>query len=475
MQKIKATYAIFLLILVVITSRPAFAHLPDLGSEYRATLSVSDEKIIGETWMQQLRAAGMVYHDQIVNEYVQHLGNRLTPFVEMPYSDIRIKFFAVNDKSINAFAFFGGHIAVHSGMILMSKSESELAGVMSHELGHISQQHILRQITENERMVPILIAESLAAAVLGVPDLVIPILAGHTQHMLNFSRQHEQEADRIGMQILARAKFDPQGLPSIFERMSLSSRYQNKPPEYMLTHPLYESRISDTRHRASMFIYKQRPDSSMFNLIKARLEVQHTNNLQLLITEYESQLKSKRYENELVAKYTYAYALQQIGKSQQAWQEISPLAETYYDDLIIQMTAANIEFDLHKHSAAIARLEKLRLMYPDSYSLALNYVDLLLQTKQPAQAKKVLNEYKTMHPLEPVYYEYARHTESMLGNQAGVYEANAEWYVLNGDPKLATEQLNLALALKNVDKKTKARVEARIKAIDDLQKKIKKI
>src|SRR3990167_4623152 len=114
----------------------SLAHLPDLGSEYRETLSVTDEKLIGDTWMRQIRGAGMLYHDPLVNEYVQYIGNKLTPYVAMPYSDIKIMFFAINDNSINAFAFFGGHVAVHSGLILTTESESELAGVMAHELAH---------------------------------------------------------------------------------------------------------------------------------------------------------------------------------------------------------------------------------------------------------------------------------------------------------------------------------------------------
>ncbi len=449
--------------------------LPDLGNEYRATLSVEDERLIGNNWMQQIRAAGMVYPDQLVNEYIQHLGNKLTKFVSTPYLDKHIQFFAINDKSINAFAFFGGHIAVHSGLILISETESELAGVMAHELGHIAQEHVLRQITESKRMMPVTLAQSLAAIVVGRPELLIPVLAGHGQHMLNFSRQHEQEADRLGMQILARAQFDPHGLPDMFERMSTSSRYRNKPPEYLLSHPVYESRISDTKHRADAFVYKQNTSSTMFHLIRARLLVQNTDNLQQLLSEYQHKLQTKRHANELANTYGYAYALHKSGKTVNAWQLIQPLLSNYPEDIIIQMTAAEMELELQQASAAQARLEKLLRLYPDSYSLSLQYIELLLQTKQAKQAHQELARYKTMHALEPIFYEQLRQAASMLGNQTEVYTANAEWYVLCGDLDSALRQLELASSIKTNNAKTNEQIAARSQQLTALQKKLKAI
>jgi predicted Zn-dependent protease len=476
MKKIRFyTRNLSLALILSLISSPSFSHLPDLGAEYRSTLSVNDERLIGESWMQQIRGAGMVYYDPIVNDYIQYLGNKLTPYVNMPYPELHIKFFVVDDNTVNAFAFFGGHIAVHSGLILITQSESELAGVMSHELGHIAQQHILRQVTESKRLMPITLAQTLAAALLGVPELIIPVLGNHSQQMLNFSRQHEQEADRVGMQILSSANFDPQGLPNIFERMSMHLRYENRPPEYLLSHPLYDSRISDTRHRAHSFVYKQKSNSMMFHLIKARLEVQRSTNVQQLISEFEHKLKTKRYSNDLATRYGYAYALLQNGKTAAAANALSALMTEYPEDLIIQMTAANIEAEANNHAAAQKRLEAMLSIYPDSSALQLQYIELLLQRKQPKAAKKVLAEYKMMHTPEPNFYELSRHADGMLGNQLGVYEANAEWYALNGDPSSALKQLQLALDLKTSDPKATTRLKNRYKEIAELEKNRKTI
>ena len=290
-----------LFITLAIISSPVFAgQLPDLGSDFRSVFSVQEEKLIGEAMMQDLRSKSLVCTDPIINEYLSYIGNRLSPYAEMPYTNIRMKFFAVDSKVINAFAFFGGHIGVHKGLIAIIQSENELAGVMSHELAHVSQQHILRHFADSKRTMPLTIAGILASFAIGAPELMMPVMAGQIQHSINFTRQHEQEADRIGVKILAKANFDPQGLPDAFERMSHNLRYEGKPPEYLLTHPLYESRISDTRHRASGLSYKkEKYSSNMFDLIKARIEVQNTDNIQQLTADYKHKLQTKRHQNEL--------------------------------------------------------------------------------------------------------------------------------------------------------------------------------
>lgn len=455
--------------------QPSFAsQLPDLGNEFRSVLSVNDEKLMGDMMMNEIRAAGLTHPDPLVNEYVKHIGNRLTPYMDMPYS-MHIKFFALNDKSINAFTFFGGHVAVHSGLITTTESESELAGVLAHELAHISQQHALRQIADNKRMMPITLAETIAAIVIGVPELILPAWAGHAQKMLNYSRQCEQEADRIGIQILSKANFDPQGLPNILDRMNLSLRYHNKPPEYLLTHPLFESRLSDTRNRANSLNYKQQSSSNMFHLIKARVNVQSATNLQHFIEDHEHILSTQRYNNKLAANYTYAYALLQKGNPNKAWVALSELSTAYPDDLIIQMTAADIEAQQHKIGAAIKRMQHLVEIFPDSQAVLLQYTSFLLQAKQPIQAKIILQQYQTMHKPEPMYYEYVRQTEGMLGNQIGVYEANAEWFAMHGDMYSALKQLELALDVKTKDQKVITRIKTRQKELADLLVQMKSV
>jgi len=452
--------------------------LPDLGSEFRSMLSVKKERLIGEYYMSQIRAAAMVYPDPIINEYISYIGNQLVPYMEMPYPNMRVEFFVVRDKTINAFAFFGGHVAINSGLILITETESEIAGVMSHELAHISQQHLLRQMADSERFLPLTLAGGVAALLIGQPDLLIPVLAGHMQHAINFTRQHEQEADRVGLKILAQANFDPQGLPSIFERMSLNMRYQGKPPEYLLTHPLYESRISDTRHRASTLSYKlPKYGSNMYSLIKAKIAVQTSDNIHQLSEDFAHKLKTASMQNRLSLQYGYACALMQRGKLDAAWSIIEKLAQENPDELIIQMTAADIEAQNARHTQAKLRLERLLPVYSGSPSLFMQYIDVLLQMKQATNAKKALAQYKKQNGYkpDPMFYEFCRQAEGMLGNKAAVYEANAEWYVLHGDIDSALRQLALAAAEKNNTTNTNNRIKNRQQEIQTLGQDLKHV
>lgn len=476
MQKIKNLLIKISVTLLGFLALPAIAHqLPDLGNEFRDTLSISDEKLMGDMMMCSIRAQGVVHNDLLVQEYVAHLGNRLTPYMQMPYNNLRIKFFALNDNSINAFAFFGGHVAIHAGLITSTENESELAGVMAHELAHISQQHVLRQISEDKRQMPLTIAGAIASMAIGVPELMLASVAGHAQKMLNFSRQHEQEADRLGLQILSKASFDPQGLPNILERMNLSLRYHNKPPEYLLTHPLFESRIADTRARANSIRTKQQISSNMFHLIRARLLVQNADNLQRLLEEYEKVLTTQRFANKMAADYTYAYILLQKGQPHKAWDAFSELVAAYPDDLIIQSTAAEILAQQNKFKLAMYRTEHLLQIYPDSAAILLQHVSLLLQNKQPKLARKFLQTYKKLHLPDPTYYEYVRQTEGVFNNQFAVYEATAEWYALHGDLNSAIKQLDLAGELSTVEQRSKNRVKNRKKELADLLVQVKKL
>lgn len=454
----------------------AFAgQLPDLGNEFRSVVSVQDERLMGEMMMSEIRAAGMSHPDPLVHEYVKHIGNRLTPYMSMPYSNMQIKFFAVNDNSLNAFAFFDGHVAVHSGLIKATETESELAGVMAHELAHISQQHNIRMMSDSKRMMPITIAESVAALLIGVPELILPAWAHHAQRMLNYSRQFEQEADRLGLQILNKANFDPQGLPNMLERMNTSFRFHNKPPEYLLTHPLFESRLSDTRSRANSLSYKQQASSNMFHLIKARVTVQNATNLQQFLEEQEHILNAQRYTNKLAAHYAYAYALLRKEQFDKAYEALSPLSDAYPDDLIIQMTAAEIEAQQHKLNAANKRMEHLLTVYPESPAVMLQASNLLLQSKKPRKAQRLLQKYAAKHKPEPIYYEHVRILEGMLGNQTAVFEANAEWLALHGDMHTAINQLQLALDLPDQNQKVVTRIKTRQQELSDLAVRMKKI
>ncbi len=475
MKQFRQLFYYFLVFSVSILPVISFsANLPDLGNEFRSVLPIEKERLMGQMMMSEIRAAGMSHPDLLVHEYVKHVGNRLTPYMSMPYQDMQIKFVAIQDKSLNAFAFFDGHVAVHSGLIKSTETESELAGVMAHELAHISQQHSIRTMADSKRMMPITIAESIAAIAIGIPELIFPAWASHAQKMLNYSRQFEQEADRIGIQILQNANFDPQGLPSMLERMSVELRFHNMPPEYLMTHPLFDTRISDVRNRTNNMLYQQTASSNMYHLVKARITAQESSNLSHFIEDHENVLNTQRYKNKLAADYMYGYAFLLKGDLAKAEKILQPLIDAYPQNLIIQITAVEIYSQQQKISKALRYMKKIADIYPDSPSVILHYADLLNMSKRPTQAQFLLDKYQTLHKPDPQYYEVQRQTAGILNNQVAVLQANAEWFLLHGDFSSSMQQLSLALE-EAKSKEPQDKIKQRIKEISELMLRVKAI
>lgn len=205
--------------------------------------------------MRMLRASRPIINDPLLNEYVSSLGHRLVANA----SDVKtpFHFFLIRNKEINAFAFFGGYVALHTGLFLYAQNESELASVVAHEIAHITQRHLARAMEDQARKSPLTIAALIGSLMLAVaaPEAGIAAAQATTaasiQSRINYTRSNEQEADRIGIDTLARAGFNPKAMPVFFGRMLEQYRYASKPPEFLLTHPLPESRITESRARAS--------------------------------------------------------------------------------------------------------------------------------------------------------------------------------------------------------------------------------
>jgi predicted Zn-dependent protease len=255
------------------------AELPDFGSPADAALSKSREAQIGRGVMLQLRNAGVVVDDPFLEEYLSTLGQRLA--TQVNNGDFNFNFFVVRDSRINAFALPGGYIGVNSGLVLASESESELAGVLAHEISHVTQRHIARAAYDNQRNSIMSMAAMLAALVLGAASdmsgdamtgIVSASQAMAAQRQINFTRSNEHEADRVGITLLSGAGFDPYGMSSFFEK--LGRRYGGSSqhvPELLRTHPVSSERVAEARDRARQLPTTTPTSSPTYTLTKARL------------------------------------------------------------------------------------------------------------------------------------------------------------------------------------------------------------
>ena len=249
--------------------------LPDIGVVASEVLTLDKEMLVGDAIMRQMRGQAPVIDDPVLTEYIQDLGNRLV--LQAENTKFPFEFFIINNSAMNAFAFYGGHVGVHSGIITRADTESEVASVLAHEVTHVTQRHLARRALSQQRSSPLQIASMLGSILLAMANPEAGIAAMQTStavaHQLNidYTRSNEQEADRIGIDILYQAGFDPKAASTFFGKMAEEYRTRSLPPERLLTHPLTEKRIADARNRMRRYPDVRLHPSLSFNLAKARL------------------------------------------------------------------------------------------------------------------------------------------------------------------------------------------------------------
>ncbi|HZX30493.1 MAG TPA: M48 family metalloprotease, partial [Rhodocyclaceae bacterium] len=280
--------------------------LPELGDAASDDLSLATEKKIGQQIMHEIRWRDPSYlDDPDVESYLNQLGSRLASASSDPA--IGFHFFPVNDLSINAFAMPGGFIGVHTGLILSAQTESELAGVLAHEVSHVTQRHIARQISK-EKQLSIASMLGMAVALLAARSnsqvasaAIVSGQATAVSAQLAFSRDFEREADRSGFEILSKAGFDVRGMSNFFERLQRAGRlYETNAPVYMRTHPITGERMSDMQNREHQVAYRQVPDSVDFQLVRARLKAQQGTPAEAL-RDFQALVKDKKFASEAAA------------------------------------------------------------------------------------------------------------------------------------------------------------------------------
>lgn len=314
------------------------AGLPDLGDASQATFSPPEERELGLRIMREIRADPSYLDDAEVAGYLTNLGNRLLLNSRETRPDQEFEFFAVKDPMINAFALPGGFMGFNSGLILTAQSESELAGVMAHEIAHVTQKHLARMIAGQRYS----ILNSLAALALAVlasrtnPQAAQAVLIGsqarQIQSQLDFTRDHEKEADRIGLNILISAGLDPRGMSEFFERLQMAGRFrENGAPSYLRTHPITYERIADIDNRTHSLPYRQVPDSLDFQLVRAKLRAAMGTPSEA-VEFFDSALREKRYSSEAVERYGLISALLRDRKFVRADRELMQLYENLQSD-----------------------------------------------------------------------------------------------------------------------------------------------
>jgi predicted Zn-dependent protease len=336
------------LLLVAPASNANPSNLPDLGDESGIVISPVEERKIGERVFRHIRGSPRFVSDPEVNHYIQDLGQKLVAHGDS--TDAPFTFFVLEDPTINAFAMPGSFIGMHTGLIMAAQSESEVAGVLAHEIAHITQRHLQRMFAESKRtsrkvLLGMLAALALAAAgeSAGAGAAAAVAQAGGIQQQLNFSRANEEEADRVGIEILSSSNLDPQGLPAFFERLQTWGRLnETNLPEFLQTHPVTTNRIADSRARAQRYPYRQVPDTIEFYRVRAKLRARAPNDPSRIVNSFKDNLIHGKYRNLEAERYGYAWALLRVRGYDTAREQAIVLAKDHPNTVFYRILQADV-------------------------------------------------------------------------------------------------------------------------------------
>ena len=463
--------AFLLTALVLLAPRAMGQTLPDLGSSGDVTLSPQLERRIGESIMREIRFREPGYvDDPEITDHLATLGARLT----QSSSGVRydFEFFAIRDHTINAFALPGGFIGVHTGLITAAEAESELASVLGHEIGHVTQRHIARMLGQQQQMqLPVLAA--LAAAILlgrSRPDLAsgaaAAATAGAVQTQLSFSRDYEREADRIGFQSLEAAGFDVHAMATFFEKMQRGSRLADdgSMPGYLRTHPITTERIADAQNRAARLPYKQHPDSQEFQLVRAKLRAEQGDARDAL-QYFQSAVRERRYASESAARYGLTVAYVRAKRAKEAEAEIARVRAAGGGGPMIETLAARVRQAQGDRAGAARMLGESYAKYPSSRPLLYAHADALHEAGQNEEATKLLAESIRAYPRDAHLYSLQAKSYAALGKRTAQHQAQAEFYALQGSLPAAIEQLQIARTAGDGDFYQLSVIDARLKEL----------
>ena len=461
--------------LLVVTAAVAFGsaagaddiQIPDLGSPADAILNKTMEAQIGRAIMRNIRRSGAVVEDPQINEFINEIGHRLA--AQTNEGEFNFTFFVVDDPRINAFALPGGYIGVHTGLIDASRNEDELAGVLAHEIAHVTQRHIARAVHASQRQSILTTALMLGAMILGAAggdgDAVAGAMAvaqgTAAQQSINFTRSNEYEADRIGIGAMAEAGFDPHGMASFFEVMSRQElgAPDERLPEFLRTHPVTTARIAEARGRAQEYPRRQSSDSTAYGIAKARLRVAAFDTPEQAVEYFERRDYANQTE---IERYGRAVAYQRAGRHLEASKIFDDLAERDQTIIAYYIGLGETQLALEQYASGQAIFDKAVELFPRNVPLVIHYGEMLLQLGKADQAHEMLLDLLNNVPPTPEQVRLIARAASDAGDQAEAYYYMSEYRLMTGDLVGGVNFLRRALSLPELQEIQRIRFEARI-------------
>lgn len=444
--------------------------LPVLGDASSSMISPELEKQIGSQFLKQLHAALPTVDDPILKYWAE---NQIADLKQ--YSQLRenlMQVVLIDSQEINAFAAPGGVVGINLGLILAADDVHEYSSVVAHELAHLSQRHFARGIEEQRAQALPTLASLLAAIMVGAVGggdaglaAISAAQAASQSSQLRYSRTREQEADRIGLNTMVRAGLDPSGMSRMFESMQQAYRFSSRPPEFLLTHPLTESRVADARQQVQSLPRRQYPDSLDYQLMRVRTIVRYADSPQGAVKQFEKAVRDQPDSD--AARYGLALALSNAGDHADALALGDSLFSQDRRSILHAAAYAELLIKAARYEQAQRLLEDQLAINPDNAPLSMLYAEVLTRQEQYQQAEAVLARQSRIRSSDvDVWYELAE-VSGLAGDIVGVHRARAEYFALHGAYQKAIAHLEYARRLVDRDNtQLHARLDQRI---DDLR------
>ncbi|MGF6773101.1 putative Zn-dependent protease [Paraburkholderia sp. GAS199] len=466
--------------------------LPDLGNGGSSSLTPQAERKLGERVMRELRRDPDYLDDWLVRDYLNSIAAKLSAAASAQYiGGYRPDFdlFAVRDAQINAFSLPGGFIGVNTGLIVTTQTESELASVLAHEMGHVLQRHISRMITTGEHSGYAAIAALLFGVLAGVlahsGDLGSAIAIGGqayaVDNQLRFSRSAEHEADRVGFLLLAGAGYDPYAMATFFGRLDRAAMSDAGIPAYARTHPLTGERIADMEDRARRSPYRQPRQSSEYGFVRARarlLQDRSRSEYADEISRLRSEIEDRTAVNVAANWYGIAFGQMLLERYDDAAATLASARNAFASAERSEGDATTSSPSLDVLAADIARRagrddEAARLAdlaqrrWPQSNAAIDMHIRTLLTLRRFSEAQKLARKETQTHPDQPDWWLYLAQASAGSGDALTQHRALAEKFALEGAWPSAIRQLKEARDLKTIGYYDLATVDARLHEMEN--------
>ena len=448
---INRTIFLLLIITQLLSAQEKNLNLPSLGDRVSGVISLEQEKIIGQGFLEQVYAQAPLINDPIIQEYTELLIYRLSETSQV--KDRQFTIILIDEKSLNAFAAPGGVIGVNGGLFLNAGNEAQLASVLSHELAHLSQRHFARNILRgkdtNLASSLVMVSAIALAIVSNNPSAFIAGPAALAQQQLRYSRIFEREADRYGFNNLIAAGYDPKGMGEMFESMAKTRKLAgDNPPEFLLTHPITSSRISDAFNAAERIEFSGGKKNTVnFVFIKGRLKTRYFSSSPQAASRYFKNLYQENPSNE--NKYAYVIALKLNNEAELAIDFLNEMLDKYPKNLILNITKSEILFHDQRLDHALKNINKVLNISPRNYPASIIKSKILSAKKETIQAEEILRDLLITKNNDPSLWLQLSEVQRAGKNIIGYHLSRGEYLMLLGDFENALNQFKFALGLSN--------------------------